>query len=108
MHVSLAVCLAVVESDDDFICHAFVIVVILAVCHFTSTNTRNTACRFGMTGRVWYSKKGIAPRSLPIANGDGPGMTAEVFVEAAGLGRTFPDLRHNDFNVFHGDLPDIG
>lgn len=59
MDISLAVGLAVTESDNNFIGHAFVVLVVFAVRHFTGADTRGTAYRFGVSGRIGYGKKRI-------------------------------------------------
>lgn len=108
MGVCLAVGFAVVVGDDYFICHAFIVIVEFAVGNFAGSDAGSASCGFGMTGWIWDGEKSIATRNFVIPDSDGTCMASGVFVETAGLCRTFFDLRHDDLNMFHDDLPNIG
>ena len=106
VNVSLATGLGIIESDDDFIGHAFVIVVEFAVRYLAGTDAGDTSDGFGMGRLVRNGKEGIATRIAFIADSNGARMAAHVFIEATGLGGTGLDLRHDDFDMFHNLSPD--
>ncbi len=106
VNVCLAAGLGIVEPDDDFIGHAFVVVIEFAVRYLAGTDAGNPADRFGMGRDVRDGEEGIATRIVFIADGDGARMAAHVFIEATGLRGTGLDLRHDDFDMFHNLSPD--
>ena len=101
MYVGFAAGFRIVESDHDFISHAFIIVIEFAVGDFAGPDTGQATDRFGMCRHVGNGKKGIATRFAFISDRDGTCMTAHVFVETASLCSAGLDLWQDDFDMFH-------